>query len=62
MYEAEQYIQDNKKYPSIGQKVETTCDRCGVVTNVNLMTGKMQVKDDHGDMISIDLSDIKQKL
>lgn len=61
LYEIELYLEENKKYPSKGEMVESSCGVCGTVISFNIMTGKVQIKDADGIVFSFDANEIKRK-
>ena len=61
IYEVETYISESKSYPSKGSDIEIhDCEKCGMVTNFNIMTKKIDVQLDDGIRIQIDLDEVKK--
>lgn len=61
MYEVETYLSESKKFPKRWSKIEVAnCDKCGMVTNFNIMTNKIDVVLDEGNRIQINLEEVKK--
>lgn len=61
IYEVETYITESKKFPAKWSTVDIhNCDKCGMVTNFNIMTNKVDVQLDDGIRIQIDLEEVKK--
>jgi|GEM_PF-135583 len=61
IYEVDTYISESKNFPPKGSKVETTnCEKCGMVTNFNIMTRKIDVLLPDETRIQIDLEEVKK--
>jgi len=61
IYEVETYISESKKFPEKWSTIDITdCEKCGMVTNFNIMTGKIDVQLDDGIRVQIDLDEVKK--
>jgi cell fate regulator YaaT (PSP1 superfamily) len=61
VYEVETYVTESKKFPEKGSTIDIhDCEKCGMVTNYNIMTGKIDVQLDDGIRVQIDLAEIKK--
>ena len=60
LYEAELYLEENKKYPAEWEQVNTDCWTCGTVISFNIQTGLITVKDEDSNIHNIDLASIKK--
>lgn len=61
IYEVETYVSESKKFPAKGAKIEmNNCEQCGMVTNFNIMTQKIDVQLDDGMRVQIDLEEVKK--
>lgn len=61
IYEVETYISESKKFPEKWSTIDIKdCEKCGMVTNYNIMTGKIDVQLDDGIRVQIDLEEVKK--
>ncbi len=63
IYEIETYILENKEFPQKWSKIEYVtplCEKCGMVTNYNIMTRKIDITTDDGTRVQVDLDQIKK--
>lgn len=61
IYEVETYVIESKKFPSKWSTIDmNNCEQCGMVTNFNIMTGKIDVQLDDGMRVQIDLAEVKK--
>ena len=61
IYEVETYISESKKFPDKWATIDIKdCEKCGMVTNYNIMTGKIDVQLDDGIRVQIDLEEVKK--
>lgn len=61
IYEVETYITESKKFPEKWSTIDIhNCEKCGMVTNFNIMTNKVDVQLDDGIRIQIDLEEVKK--
>lgn len=61
IYEVETYITESKGFPSKWSTIDIKdCPQCGMVTNFNVMTKKIDVQLEDGIRIQIDLDEVKK--
>lgn len=61
IYEVETYISESKEFPPKGSEIDIhNCEKCGMVTNFNIMTKKIDVQLDDGTRVQINLDEVKK--
>ena len=61
IYEVETYVTESQNFPSKWSTIDIKdCAQCGMVTNFNIMTNKIDVQLEDGIRIQIDLSEVKK--
>lgn len=60
LYEVETYVTESAKFPEKGDTIQIKdCPNCGMVTNFNILTNKIDVELDDGSRVHIDLQEVK---
>ncbi len=61
IYEVETYISESKEFPPKWSEIDIhNCEKCGMVTNFNIMTKKIDVQLDDGTRVQINLDEVKK--
>ncbi len=61
IYEVETYITESKNFPPKWATIDMhNCEQCGMVTNFNIMTNKVDVQLEDGIRVQIDLEEVKK--
>lgn len=61
VYEVETYVSESKEFPPKWSEIDIhNCEKCGMVTNFNIITKKIDVQLDDGTRIQINLDEVKK--